>query len=46
LLAGVEQIKETVNPVQWCKAFECGIEAIKRLDIKVIHSSCLNQSLV
>ena len=30
LLAGVEEIKDNVNPLQWCKAFEIGIEAIKR----------------
>lgn len=30
LLAGVEQLTEDVNPIQWCKAFECGIHAIKR----------------
>ncbi|XP_028409889.1 triokinase/FMN cyclase-like [Dendronephthya gigantea] len=30
LLAGVEQIKDNVEPMQWCKAFECGIQAIMR----------------
>ena len=30
LLAGVEYIKDALTPMHWCKAFENGIQAIKR----------------